>query len=363
MKKYIGLILIGLFLLAIMVSLWRVMQYSFLIKLSLELLILVILFPFIYLVILNIQGKQGDELKIYGVGFKDFMTTWIAFWGLLGVSIGVIQVQHQIKSQKEQFDTQIQIQQKQLRDSRFSSGVELLGNQNESARIGGAYNLYFLASEYPDEYLNPVCEILCSHIRTITSDKEYQEKYKEKPSNETQTIINLLLKKNKNGKLIFNDCVKNFVGTFLYGADFREPVLSSDVSDYLNNNFYLELGKLSNIDFSNAKLGDIRFLVTELNNVSFRYAELSNIWFNVAILHHVIFFEAKLDNISFIDGAVLKDVSFMNAKLCNVDFRKAEFENIDRWKIDFSGTILENSSYEEIIERSLELTKENCNNE
>ena len=94
----------------------------------------------------------------------------------------------QIKIQKEQFV-------KQLGDTRFSSGVELLGNPNESARIGGAYYLFFLAREFPDEYLNPVCEILCSHIRTITCSEEYQKKYENIPSNEIQTIIDLLFKK------------------------------------------------------------------------------------------------------------------------------------------------------------------------
>ena len=100
--------------------------------------------------------------KIKGFISK-YKITWIVFLGI----IGIIQVQLQITKQEKQIQVQQEQFEKQFRNTRFSSGVELLGSPNESARIGGAYNLYCLANEYPNEYLNLVCEILCAHEQSL----------------------------------------------------------------------------------------------------------------------------------------------------------------------------------------------------
>ena len=193
-------------------------------------------YPFYCLALNEWPGWNLGKLYTFGLELKDFMTAWIALGGVMAVVVGIFQTQRRITKQGEQFDTQIgkqndqlEIQQRQLseqqkqqRDNRFASGVELLGNKHESSRVGGAYNLYFLARDHKEEYLTPVCEILCAHIRTITSDEDYQEKHKERPSNEVQTILNLLFLKQENGVSIFKnvDIFKDLRGTFLYGADF-----------------------------------------------------------------------------------------------------------------------------------------------
>ena len=156
-------------------------------------LLVVVFWPFFDLIYQRIfYGRKGKKYtpKIFNLVFRDFMTPWIAFWAFWGIVVGVIQgnrqiseQNEQIKTQKVQFLDQMNMQEKQLRETRFSSGVGLLGSVNESARIGGAYHLYFLANEFKDDYQETVCEILCAHIRTITGNDEYRAKYREKPSN------------------------------------------------------------------------------------------------------------------------------------------------------------------------------------
>lgn len=214
------------------------------------------------------------------------------------------------KKQAENQDKQIQIQQKLLCDTRFSFGIELLGNQNESTRIGGAYHLYSLANEYPDEYLNPVCEIFCAHIRTITNGKNYQENYKEKPSNEIQTIIDLLFKKNKDSNLIFDDCKKKLNNTFLNGIDFGNTTL---------NNVDFENVRISKVSFSYAKLNNVVFLFAKLNNVQITSTVLNDINFSFTVLNDISFGNAKLNDIYF-EYSSLTDVDFKIAKLSNVYF-------------------------------------------
>jgi len=311
-------------------------------------------YPFYCLLIGEIWNF--GKLYTFGLPLNEFMTLWIAFGGIIGVVSNIrltqkritIQEEQQINQQKQfeeqqkrwekqdeqqeklrleqqkQFETQInkqndqiQIQQKQLRDTRFSSGVELLGNPNGSARIGGAYNLYFLANEYPDEYQHPVCEILCAHIRNTTSDKEYQEKYKEKTSTEIQTILNFLFRRRDNSSdLIFDRCFKNLEGAFLCGVDF----------------FY-----------------------RKIDNAHFRYAELNNVNFYMAEVIYSHFDDSKLSDVDF--GGADLEVGFKDTKLINVDFSDAKFGQM----MYFKGTVLENYSREEITRegRSLELTKPN----
>ena len=308
--------------------------------------ILLFLYPF-YLPLLNKIPSISWELYTYGLEEKDFMIVWVAVGGIIAVAINIIltqkriaaqeqllneqeeqyirQIETQYKQFKEQTDKQVEqikILQKQSRDNRFSSGVELLGNTNESARIGGAFNLYFLAKELK-EYRKPACEILCAHIRTITNKQEYKIKYTEKPSDEIQTILDILFKEDYG--LIFDNCDKNLVEAILIGAKLSE-------------------GTLSNVN--------LKFSV--LNNVNFYKATLNNVRFHKATFSKVDFGSAKLSNVEFF-RATISNVDFNSAILSKIIFSFAIFQD----KIDFTGTSLENVPLKEIIRpnRSLDFTK------
>jgi septum formation topological specificity factor MinE len=57
-----------------------------------------------------------------------------------------------------------------------------------------------------------IVQILCSHVRSKTSETEYQKTHKERPSNEIQTTLNLLFKEEERG-LYTQDFAK--VGQFM----------------------------------------------------------------------------------------------------------------------------------------------------
>ena len=300
-------------------------------------LLVVVFWPFMFLFLQKLTNKKTKRFMptIFNLNFKDFMTPWIAFWAFWGIAVGIIQANkqitrqtHQIETQKVQFDKQMQMQEKQLRETRFSSGVGLLGNANESARIGGAYQLYFLANEFPDEYVEPVCEILCAHIRTITGEKDYQVIYNEKPSNEIQTIVNLFFQKGKSDSLLFNECRKDFRHSFLFKIDFSGL-------------------HLNNVDFGGATISEVRFNNAELKDVNFMNATVDNATtFWDATLKVVNFDWASISDVSFSGGKTeLYDVSFSSAKI----FQRISFDGtktLDR--VNFYRTPLEKKTYEEI---------------
>ena len=329
--------------------------------------LIIFLYPFYCLLFNELTGNNFGELYTFGLPLKDFMAVWVALGGIIGIVSNIILTQKRItiqedqqKEQQKQFEAQILLQQKQQRDTRFASGVELLGNANESARIGGVYNLYFIANEYSDEYLDTVCEILCAHIRTITRDKKYQAKYAKESSNEIQTILDLLFREDKNGKLIFNACFKNLSGTFLCGTNFFKATLS---------NVGFKKAKLSDVGFKKAELNNIDFLKAELRKVYLGKAELRKVYFREAELNDVNFCYAKLSDVNF-GEAELSNINFGEAKLSNVSFGEAELSNIyfayaklEEGTVYFHLTKLEGFSYEEIttLGRSLKLTKTDDN--
>ena len=351
------------------------------------------LFPYLILFFKRIKGKH---FFIFGVPFKDFIKSWIAFCTVLVAFIGIIiQLYMQISLQNKQLSLQeVQIE-SQIKLQRFSSGVELLGNANESARIGGVFNLFFLSYDFFD-YREPVCEILCSHIRTITSDKDYQEKYKENPSTEVQTILDLLFPKynSKDNRYlsyhiypindtlfnipndtlfydpsihdIFYFCEKNLKKSFLYGVDFSFTVL---------NKVFFGRSKLNESHFHFSYLIETFFNGVELSNSIFTDSKLYNVYFQNSTLNYVyfssssIYFYLNTNRESNSFGSSLHDVFFDSSTLSNVYFgckdcdpsklERVDFSNsIFEGEIDFTGTILDNIPNEEITCKgcSLKLT-------
>ena len=131
---------------------------------------------------------------------------------------------HRLEKQEEQID----LQRKQRTDESFTTAVELLGSSETSARTGAIYSLYHLSIE-DEKYRKEVAQILCSHIRSKTNEAKYQKEHKDRPSNEIQSTIDLLLKdKDGNKGLYCQDFAKeknfpqaNFKYAYLVKADFN----------------------------------------------------------------------------------------------------------------------------------------------
>lgn len=356
---------------------------------------IVFLYPFYCLLIGEI--RSFGELYTFGLSLKDFMPIWIALGGSIGVVSNIILTRERItsqekqqkeqqkqfevqiskqneqiqiqeeqqKDQQKQFEVQIskqneqiQIQQKQLLNTRFSSGVELLGNENESTRIGGVYSLYFLAKEHPTEYAETVCEILCAHIRTKTSDRKYQEEHTNGPSDEIRTILDIFFIKDcENDKPIFKDRAKNFRGIFLREATFEDATLS---------NIYFREAQLSDVKFPGVKLNWSNFWKAKISNVGFEEGKISNVRFEGAEFGNVTFkktefIEAKFEELKLgyvcYPGGDLRGVNFLNAEFSNVDFSGAK--SLKPEIVNFEDTKLAGYDFDEITRpgRSLKLTK------
>ena len=103
------------------------------------------------------------------------------------------------------------------RQERLKSGVTHLGHQSESVRLGGAYELFHLAREF-STYRQSTLDILCAHIRQMTSQPLYQDTYQDTPSSEIQSLLTLLFQ-DAGDVYIFSACHADLRRSWLRGAD------------------------------------------------------------------------------------------------------------------------------------------------
>jgi hypothetical protein len=304
----------------------------------------IFLYPFYTLFFSWVFGRSFGPLYTFGLELKDFLTVWVALGGIVGVVSNVILSRKRIDKQEEQFN-------KQQREARFASGVELLGNPHESTRIGGAYTLYFLARDF-EEFRAPVCEILCAHLRSIARKDKFEtdEQRKNYPRNEVQSIIDLLLLKHKNGISIFLNEPKNFKGILFWGIN------ANQTTDFIPTLKKVDFtgATLIGVLFSGSVLTEVRFFGIALTDVNFSKATLTNVYFIEATLTKVGFERATLAIVIYFE-ATLREVDFRRATLTRVDFGKAV---LTEYTVNFGGTKLEGYSDEEITREghSLKLT-------
>lgn len=111
---------------------------------------------------------------------------------------------------------------KGLRQERLRIAIEHLGHNSDSVRLGGAYELFHLAQDTKG-LRQTVLDILCAYIRRTTSEDEYREQHKSKPSEEIQSLLTLLFVQEHE---IFKGLHINLQGSWLNGADLWEAHLA-----------------------------------------------------------------------------------------------------------------------------------------
>ena len=281
----------------------------------------VFLIPFIGGFIHEFADVTYFRYYTFGLSLKDFFGVWISIFGAIGLLYNIRISGKRLTNQQ----IQINSQSKSERDSRFAKGIELLGNPTSSARTGAAYTLYFLAKDFREEYAKTVFDILCAHVRSITEDKTYRERYNIVPSTEIQTIVDLLFKE-KDNEHIFYRFKANLQSAFLHGINiakgnlFRANLSFTDFAGADLNRAILE----------ESTLHKTRFYGAVLTNTSFGYLKKASPNFDFANLESTHFEGAE-----FTDGA-----TFIGAKVTLADFTKTYLH-----KVSFIGAIITGSRF------------------
>ena len=253
----------------------------------------------------------------------------------LGISMGGILVALQAlmsyRRAKAMEDAVEKTEQGQQQD-RLKNAIEHLGHDKESVRLGGAYELFHLAEE-SEEMRESVFDILCAHIRRTTSENEYRKTYGSKPSEEVQSLLDLLFVKPSE---VFKGLCIDLSGTWLNGSNLAMARLEGA---YLND-AYLQGAYLMETHLQGASLDD-----AHLQRASFEHAYLQGASFDEAHLQGTILNDAHLQGASLI-GAHLQEAS-----LIETDLRGARSHESPHERTQTMRELTEGSDFKQVIMR------------
>ena len=187
------------------------------------------------------------------------------------------------------------------RQERLKNAIEHLGATSDSVRLGGIYELFHLADD-TTEWRQTILDILCAHIRRTTHEKEYQDTHQQEPSEEVQSMLNLLFVQTHS---IFRGQKINLQGAWLNGADLR----SAQLQCAKLNNTHLQGAHLENAQLQGATLNKAKLQFAWLSNASLHGADLCNASLQLAQLEG-----AQLQG-AFLIGANFQAANLSEAKL------------------------------------------------
>ena len=190
------------------------------------------------------------------------------------------------------------------RQERLKNAIEHLGHEAVSVRLGGAYELFHLAQDTED-LRQTVLDILCAHIRGTTSGSKYREIYKSEPSEEIQSLLNLLFVQ-EDGYQTFRGLRIDLRESWLNGARLYEAQIEKAFLPLV----HLQGAELNRANLTGAYLRSSKLQCADLMDTKLRATDLS-----YAELHCASLASAQLQ------GARLDGAHFQETILINTDFR------------------------------------------
>ncbi|BBM89121.1 hypothetical protein COTS27_00814 [Spirochaetota bacterium] len=267
-------------------------------------------------------------------------------------------------------------------EDRYKNAIEQFGKEDPSIRLAGAYGLYHLAKDNKDRREN-ICDVLCVHIRELTTSEvavgknsdgkeiKYSEKYATKPSNEIQSILDLLVNKENKKDFPFKSHWINLASAYLNGANLWKAQLQganlwnarlqrASLYQAQLQGAHLSLSQFQGAVLGSAQLQGAVLRLAQLQNAEIKYAQfqganlsyahlqeadLSSAQFqgadlNLTQLQGANLREAQLQGAS-LRGAQLQGANLSSAGLQMTNLSSAQFQGADLIKTDFRGAFTE----------------------
>ena len=200
--------------------------------------------------------------------------------------------------------------------------------------MGGAYELFYLVKD--DQDLGDMAvEILCAHIRRLTSEEEYRKTYRSRPSEEVQSLLSLLFMQEHN---VFDCYYINLRGAWLNGADFSRARLQD--------------ANLDAAQLQGAYLFEADLRGAILDNAQLQMALLPHANLHAASLDATNLQGASLDN-THLQGATLVKAQLQEASLTETDLRGVRSQVLSSDSDKTVRELVDSSGFEEEIRSSI----------
>ena len=226
-----------------------------------------------------------------------------------------------------------------LRQERLKNAIEHLGNEKDSVRLGGAYELFHLAEDNKD-LRKTALDMLCLHIRQTTGENEYQKKHESKPSEEVQSLLTLLFVQNHE---IFKGLQINLQRSWLKSADLRKARLQGAIltGAHLQKADFVE-AHLQGADLSRARLQGANLEDARLQGANLEDARLQGANLEDARLQGANLEDARLQGAN-LSWAHLQGAGLSWAHLQGADLEDAHLQGTDLSRAHLQGTDLEDA--------------------
>ena len=165
---------------------------------------------------------------------------------------------------------------------------------------------------------------MCDYLRKTTQQKGYQDKYKDKPSDEIQLLLRILTGLNKfsgekQESKQFNPVCLNLFGAYLVGAKLENACLNrADLSGTNMREAHLSRAQLRWAQLQKALLQKAEMQGAILKNAEMREAILKNAKMEEAQMQKAVLHKAQMQ------GAVLQKAQMQGAKLGGAQMQDAD---------------------------------------
>ena len=304
----------------------------------------------VFVAVMVFDCVEADILKLLGLEEKSEALKFLGI-GMGGVLL-TLQALASHKRAKAMEDAVLKTEQGQ-RQERMKNAIEHLGNERDSVRLGGAYELFHLAEDTEDlGQRQTMLDILCAHIRWTTGEPKYREKHQSKPSEEIQSLLNLLFVQKPE---VFTERDINLQGSWLNGSNLNEARLEkanlrgaelrgANLMDAQLHRADLSGAELRGANLTRAQLHEAHLTGAELHEAHLTGAELHGAYLTRAQLHEAHLTGAELHGAYLVEaqlhGAYLVDAQLHGAHLTRAQLHGAHLMDAQLHGADLSGAQL-----------------------
>ena len=286
----------------------------------------------------NKEAPKNEVLKIIGILMGGILVAWQAWASHKRAKAMEDTAKAQADAVSKTEDGQ--------RQERLRNAIEHLGNEKNSVRLGGAYELFHLAKDAKEdakELRQTVLDILCAHIRRTTGESEYQKAHVSRSSEEIQSMLRLLFVQEHE---VFKGLRIELQGSWLKGADLRKARLQGAIltEAYLQkaklDGAYLQRANLVEAHMEEASLPEAHLQEANLFCVRMQGAYLKQARLQGTYLMGASLQAANLDD-AYLQGADLSDVRLQGAYLSGVRLQGTCLSRADLSEATLSGAKLQ----------------------
>ena len=234
------------------------------------------------------------------------------------------------------------------RQERLKNAIKHLGNESDSVRLGGAYELFHLAED-TDDLRRTALNILCAHIRRTTHAVAYGQEHALEPSEDVQSLLTLLFVEEHR---VFEGLRAKLDGSRLNGARLASARLANaSLRDAELRGAHLLQAELQGADLWSARLQDAQLMGAHLPGATLTYAKLQGAFLRDANLQGGCLLRAEFQNAHLV-SAQLQGADLRRVRLEGADLSDAELHGA---RLDFAqlqGASLNGAAFQGVDSRS-----------